>query len=387
MRPSLTWAPPFYFLYYAAAAALVPFLPLYYQEIGLTGTQIGFLAGLFPLLSWLSAPAWGALADRTGWHNLLLGVMIGGAIGFALIMSAVGTFLWLTLVVALFSFFFAPIMPVVDSITLQMLEARKEFYGQIRLWGAIGWGVAAPIVGQLTESGGILWSFWAYAVLLGLGFPLVLRLPPVQRKDPPSHRGFGTFWRDTRWLIFLAATFCGGTTLSVIGNFLFIFLDHLGADRRTLGLMLTAATLSELPVLFFSNWLLRRWSAKQLMGAALLFYAVRGVGLSALFTPLPALFLQLLHGPTFSLMWFAGVFYADRIAPTGFEATAQGLFSGVLLGIGSAAGALLGGVIYEHLGLVTLFRISGLISLVGLGLLLLEKKDVPEVRRPDTGRD
>lgn len=373
MRPSLTWAPPFYFLYYAAAAALVPFLPLYYQEVGLRGTQIGLLAGLFPLISWISAPAWGALADRIGRHNLLLGVMIGSAVGFALVLSGLKTFVWLILAVALFSFFFAPIMPVVDSITLQILGARKESYGQIRLWGAVGWGVAAPVVGQLTESGGLLWSFWAYAGLMGLGLPLVLHIPPVWQKRPSARGNFGLFWRDRRWPLFLAATFCGGMALSVIGNFLFIFLDHLGADRRTMGLTLTAATLSELPILFFSNRLLRRWSARQLIGAALLLYAVRGIGLSALTTPLPALLLQLLHGPTFSLMWFAGVFYADTIAPVGFEATAQGLFSGVLLGVGSAAGALLGGVIYEHLGLVTLFRISGLVSLVGLGLLLLEK--------------
>ncbi|MCX8066339.1 MAG: MFS transporter, partial [Anaerolineae bacterium] len=192
----------------------MPFLPLYYQEIGLTGTQIGLLAGLFPLLSWVSAPAWGALADRTGQHRLLLGVMIGGAIGFALILPVLRTFLGLILVVALFSFFFAPIMPVVDNITLQTLETRKESYGQIRLWGAVGWGVAAPIVGQLAESGGILWSFWAYAALLGFGLLFVLCIPSVQRKGPSSRGSLSLFWQDTRWLVFLAATFCGGMALS-----------------------------------------------------------------------------------------------------------------------------------------------------------------------------
>jgi PPP family 3-phenylpropionic acid transporter len=386
MRPtSLTWAPPFYFLYYAAAAALVPFLVLYYQEIGLTGSQIGFLAGLFPFISWISAPAWGALADRTGRHRLLLGVMIGGAMGWALALPALRAFAWLVPAVALFSFFFAPIMPVVDSTTMHLLGARKESYGRIRLWGAIGWGVAAPIVGQLTESGGLRWLFWAFAGLLGLCLPLVRSIPPVQRNGASPRRELRRFWKDPRWPAFLAATFCGGAVLSVIGNFLFIFLDGLGADRRTLGLMLTAATLSELPVLFLSDRMLGRWSARQLIGVALFLYAVRGAALSALSTPTPALFLQLLHGPTFSLMWFAGVSYADAIAPAGFAATAQGIFSGVLLGIGSAGGAMVGGVVYEHFGPVNLFRFAALISLVGLGFLLLRRDYEPSVR-PSGGR-
>jgi PPP family 3-phenylpropionic acid transporter len=136
------------------------------------------------------------------------------------------------------------------------------------------------------------------------------------------------------------------------------------------------ATLSELPVLFFSNRLLRRWNPPRLMGAALVFYAVRALAYTFIVVPWPALFIQLLHGPSFSLMWIAGVSYADQIAPAGLEATAQGLFAGVSLGIGAATGAFVGGLTYEHLGPLSMFRFAALAALLGIGFLfLVEKKN------------
>jgi PPP family 3-phenylpropionic acid transporter len=371
---SLLWAPPLYFLYYAAAATLLPFLVIYYQDLGLTGTQIGFLAGLPPLLSLISAPAWGVVSDITKRHKLSLIIAMSGAIVLGLALGAVKAFVWLIPAVVMFAFFSAPIMPLVDSTTISLLGGRKQDYGQIRLWGAIGWGVAAPIVGWLIETRSVMWSFWGYAGLLGLGLLIALGVPVRKPGEDFSQAGVGVFLNSPRWLIFLSVAFCGGMALSMISNFLFIFLRGLGADEFSLGLTLTVATLSELPVLFFSNRLLQRWNAQRLIGTALAFFALRALAYSFIVVPWLALFIQLLHGPTFSLMWIAGVSYADQIAPAGLEATAQGLFSGVFLGIGTAAGAFLGGWYYEQVGLVSMFRIAALTSLIGVGFLLLVGK-------------
>jgi PPP family 3-phenylpropionic acid transporter len=372
---SLPWAPPLYFLYYAAAATLLPFLTVYYQDLGLTGTQIGFLAGLPPLLSLVSAPVWGVLSDLMKQRKPSLLIAIGGAVLLALALSLVRVFTWMIPTVMLFSFFFSPIMPLVDTTTISLLGGQKERYGQLRLWGAVGWGVAAPIVGWLIETDSAAWSFWAYAAIMMLGFLIALHVPETGRIEPasPSHRRLSLV--STRWFLFLVIAFSGGMSLSMISNFLFLFLRQLGADEFTFGLTLTVATLSELPILFFSNRLLSRWNEAQLIGAALLFFAIRALAYSFIHIPWLALLIQLLHGPTFSLMWIAGVSYADRIAPPGLEATAQGLFSGVMLGLGSAAGAFLGGLLYDHVGLVMMFRLVALISLAGMGFAyLVEKK-------------
>ena len=373
---SLTWAPPFYFLYYAAAAALVPFLIVYYQDLGLTGTQIGFLAGIPPLVSLFSAPIWGALSDRTQRHKLSLLIAMSGAVLLALALSAFTAFVWLIPVVITFAFFSSPIMPLVDDTTMSLLGDEKKRYGRIRVWGAIGWGATAPVAGWLIESGSIAWSFWIYSLMMVVGFLIAVKIPIHRHAREVGHERPQRLLTSPQWVIFLIVTFGGGMAFSMISNFLFLFLRGLNADEFLLGLTLTTATLSEIPVLYFSERLLRRWNARQLMSAAMLFYAVRALAYSFIKVPWMALPIQLLHGPTFSLMWFSGVSYADEIAPAGLGATAQGLFSGVLLGIGATAGALLGGLLYDHIGIVNMFRVTAVGTLFALGfMLLMEKKN------------
>ena len=76
--------------------------------------------------------------------------------------------------------------------------------------------------------------------------------------------------------------------------------------------------------------------------------------------------IALLHGVTFAAMWSAGVSLADELAPEGLGATAQGIFSGVVFGVGAATGALLGGLLFESVGPERTFQTGGTIVLVGL---------------------
>jgi PPP family 3-phenylpropionic acid transporter len=368
---SLSWVRPLYFVYYAAAAVLSPFLVIYYQELGLKGSQIGVLAGLPALVSGVSGPIWGAFFDRTSRKRLTLLLAIAGAILLGLAISRFNSFTLLIPVVTLFAFFSSTIPPLVDSTTMAELGGQKQKYGQYRMWGAIGWGVFGPIIGWLIEVFSIQASFWTYAVLMAVGFLIALRIPVSGSLGSPSGGVLHQFLADRRWLPFLGFAFASGMVLSIISNFLFIYLRDLGANEFTLGWTLTVATLSEIPVLFFSNHLLKRWSPTQLMLAAIFLFALRSFAYTLIDAPWMALLIQLLHGSTFSLMWIAGVSYADAISPAGLHATAQGLFSGVMMGVGSGVGAFLGGWFYEQAGLVNLFRLAAMIALITGGLMLV----------------
>ena len=387
MPRALFKAKAIYFLFYAAWAALIPFLPIFYKSLGFQAGQIGLLASITPLMTLVGAPLWGGVADATRKHRrVLLGVILG-AMFSALALSQMRVFGLLALAAAAYAFFNAPIIPLIDNSVLDMLGERRGEYGKQRLWGAVGWGLSAPLAGWLAGLVGGLgqtWPFLVYFILM-IGALWVAALIPVHQE--PHERSFWSGARellsDSRWFLFLGVVFICGAGGSVITNFLFLYMSDMGAPQSLMGLALSVATLGELPVLFFSGWMLRRWGARGLLVIGMAAYVVRAVGLSFAEAPWQALIFQALHGLTFSAVWVAGVSFAREMAPKGLGATAQGLMSSVVMGLSGMTGALAGGFLFQHLGAPAMFRISALAVLIGLIVFLVTGRLLRQ-REPET---
>jgi PPP family 3-phenylpropionic acid transporter len=362
----------YYLVYYGAAASLIPYLPIYYQSIGLSGKEIGLLVAIPPLVMLVGAPIWGGLADATRQHKRLLVLAIALALVSVASLSLINRFVIFIPIVAAYALFIAPVMPLVDNTVIEMLGERRGKYGKQRFWGAVGWGIAALLVGWWVERSGLHWIFPIYIVLMGAGL-LVIWFLPVRQTSIGSRfwQGLRSLLLNWQWVFFLLLVLMGGTILSIISSFLFLYLGDMNASKTLMGLSLTVATISEMPVLFFSEHLLKRWSARGLLIFALLASVFRSLAYSFIHTPGLVLLIQLLHGVSFSAMWVAGVSYANEIAPKGMGATAQGLFSGVQLGLAGTFGGLVGGLLYENLGAAMMFRWVGMIGLAALIPFLL----------------
>lgn len=369
------YASTYYLTYYAAQAAVIPFLTIYYQGQGLSGSQIGLLAGLSPILSMLSAPFWTGLADASGRHRLVMSVSLLGVTGSVLLLMQANGLPWLALSIASFAFFSSTIIPLSDSATLNMLGGERSQYGRIRLWGSIGWGLASPLAGKLIDSFGLKAGFGGAVVLYLVVLLVSLRLSHTRaRLSVPFWHGLRQVLADRRWYSFLGLAVVGGMSLSVVSNFLFIFMNSLGASKTLMGLVMLVATISEIPVLFFMDRLLRRWGARRLMAVSIIVYALRAFLVSLAKVPEILLPIQLLHGFTFALLVGSAVTLADEMAPKGLSATAQGLFSATMGGVGVAIGAVLSGWIYEHFGAPATFQVmSGIAMAVLLVWLTLGK--------------
>src|SRR5215216_3244239 len=103
------WPFSFYFLYFAAFAALMPFFVLFYQRLGFNGPQIGLLTGVPPLITLFAAPFWTGIADAKHWHKLVMGAGITISVLSIFLLSAFTSFGAIFTLIILFNIFFSPV--------------------------------------------------------------------------------------------------------------------------------------------------------------------------------------------------------------------------------------------------------------------------------------
>lgn len=363
----------FYLLYYAAAGSLAPYLVLFYDQMGMSHLQIGVLAAVPYLATLLGAPLWAGLADALRLHKYLLPLAMLGTLPPVLLILKNRDFLTLTLLVIVYAFMYAPVIPLADNAALEMLgEANRADYGRLRIWGAIGFGLAAWGAGEWIETGGMGIAFALYLVLMGCAAVITLRFP-APRRATATHFWMGarSLSSNPRWMAFLMAVFAIGVGFSILNNYFILYLTGLGAREGLFGLSVAAAGLSELPIYFFSATLIRRLKPQGLLIASFAAFGARSLAYSLIRDPRLAIAAQLLHGPTFSALWTGGVLYASQIAPPGLGASAQAAFGVTLFGLAGGVGALLGATLYDSVGPVIMFQIAAGFSLIALCIFSL----------------
>lgn len=62
----------FYFSFHGALGVGYPYMSVFLKQIGLSAVQIGVIAGVRPVLGFISAPVWGSLADRFNMRRAML---------------------------------------------------------------------------------------------------------------------------------------------------------------------------------------------------------------------------------------------------------------------------------------------------------------------------
>jgi PPP family 3-phenylpropionic acid transporter len=196
--------------------------------------------------------------------------------------------------------------------------------------------------------------------------------------------GVRHFLTSRRWLLFLTSAFLGGLGALSVSTYLFPYMAEMGSSKSLMGVASMIATVTEFPIFFFGNRLVKRFTSQGLFVLALLMVGIRSLLFAWVSTPLAVLIVQALGGMIFPAMWVAGVSYADEYAPAGLKSTAQGLFGAASFGFGSAVGGFIGGLLLESIGGRGMFLVFGFIILGGLGIIevvkrLLPVEEVPQV--------
>lgn len=360
------WAALYFLAFFGANGAVFPYYTLYYQQAGIDSRGIGVLVAVPTLMTLFAAPAWGGLADALRLHQRLLpSALAATAVATVLLLNA-QTFPALLALVTVQAFCAAPIVSLADNAVMSLLGAERHRYGSLRLWGAVGFGVAAIVSGGLITRFGFGPSTAIYAATMALTAFVATRLPAPDLIAPPALNDLRDLLRDRRWTAFLVALLLVGTCSAILNTFFTLYMIDLGASAAVLGLAVAVAGLSELPVFLLAPRAVQRGQARGLLMFSFAAYAARALVYSLLRTPGGGVAAQALHGPSFSALWTASVTYARETAPPQWGATAQAAVGSTYFGLAVGLGALAGGLLYDRIGPVALFQLAAGFAVAGL---------------------
>lgn len=377
-RPGkLFYARAIYFCYYLALGALYPFLNLYYERVGLSGPQIGFLASLSGWLTPFAGSLWSGFADRFGLHRRLLTWALLGTLVTGFAYSLTPQFWYLLLIAQAYALFSSPISALMDSAAVEIGAETGRSFGHLRVWGTLGWIVSTSVVGYLV--GEIRQVFLVFAALMTLTVLVSLFQPPRKHTwERPVWEGIRILLGRPATLLFLLSVFLLFIANSGANQFLSIYLASIGAGSGLIGMAWAISALSEVPVMFFSAILIRKMGIRGFLSLAFLTYAARWLWLSAVRSPGEALAAQLLQGISFAAFLVGGVTYISRLAPPGLGTTAQSIFSSTTFGLGASVGAVIGGFLYQAIGLRQIYLVESGVALLAYAIFLIQGREARE---------
>lgn len=378
------WPFSFYFLYFVAFASLMPFFVLFYQSLGFDGAQIGLLTGIPPLITMVTAPFGTGVADATRRHKWVMSIGIVIAVLAIFLLPSLTNFAAVFVTIIVFSTFLAPVASLADSATMTMLGEERAMYGRVRLGGTIGWGLFAPVAGALAQYYGLKVVFWCFsAVMLINLFVSQKFVYSSHEKDSTNNGGIRILLANRRWIIFLFVAFLGGLGSSSAASYLYPYMRELGANEATMGIALTISTLTEIPMFFFGDRLVKKFGSYGLLILSLVLFGTRSILYAAIRTPAMVLIVQAFGGMIFPALWTAGVSYADEHAPMGLKSSAQGLFGAASFGFGGAVSGFISGLLLKSVGGRGMYLVLGIIIFAGLAIaegirrFFPEKEEIP----------
>jgi PPP family 3-phenylpropionic acid transporter len=366
----------FYFVYYFFVGAFVPYWGLYLQSEQFTAADIGILMSLFQISRIFAPNFWGWLADHTGkraqWIKLTAFL---GLCGFTAVFWAHG-FFWLFFVMAALSLFTSSTLPLAESLTLAHLATTNGHYSRIRMWGSLGFIVAAVVLGFMIDIAGITSLLWFLLIVQMTLFVLSYTLPE-SKVEAHEHDHF-SIWqviKQPNVIALLVGCSLMVTAHGVLYNFYSIYLSEHGYSKGMIGLLWSVGVICEIGIFMLMPKIMARFSLKSILlislTLAVLRFGMIGVAVDSLVLLVIA---QTLHAATFGSFHAASVEVITQFFKGRHQAKGQAIYNSVAYGVGGTIGGVAGGYALQYLGGQQTFMLAAIFPLLGLIVIALGLK-------------
>ena len=342
----------FYFFYFAALGALVPYWGLYLKSLGFSAVEIGELIAIIMATKIIAPNIWGWIADHSGRRMLIVRIAcLLAVITFAGVFLGQG-YWWLALVMSVFSFFWNAALPQFEATTLNHLGNETQRYSSIRLWGSIGFMLAVSGLGVLFEKTGTA-ILPQVVLLLFAGIWLASLLVPEQaaRHQTFDHEPLSkVLKRRSVWSLF-AVCFLVQASHGPYYTFYSLYLSDFGYTEIMIGQLWALGVFAEICVFLRMHRWLPAYGSRNLLLAATLLTSIRWV-LIAFFVDHVWIIVaaQILHAASFGVYHAVAIHLVHGLFTGRHQGRGQALYSSLSFGAGGALGSLAAGYLWEGLG-------------------------------------
>ncbi len=370
----------YFFLWFAGSSFLSPYLPIFYQSRGLSGFQIGLLSSIGFAVGILAAPVWGRWTDRLSAPQRLLQVAILASVASYLVLSQQTQFLPMVGIIIVSSLFSSAQEPVSAALAMRATRGTGSGFGSVRVWGSLGWSVFVLVAGLWIQNTTLQAAFYGFTISMIAGWFSLLLFRPGSPPRPPAPVRPAASEKASRYRpipALLAAVILLWTAVAGVRQFETLYFKQLGAGAELIGFTAMLSALVELPSMFASDWLTRRYGAHRVLIVGMFLDGlIRGTVL--LWPSIPVLIaVRTVIGISFSMTTVGMVAYVQEYTPHDQQTRAVALYTVVVRNIVYLFSNPLNGAIFDALGGYWLYAIALAGNFLGGTILLLARSPKP----------
>lgn len=379
-----------FFFAFAVMGSLLPYLPVYLADRGLSDPQIGWVLGVGGLAILLTPALMTLLADAHLENRTLLAGAFALA-GLALLWLLAARGFWFILAAyGLVALAIAPLSPLQDGVYFRRQQrGPTPNYHRVRVYGTVGFIVPSLLLYVwLSYDVGTGVTLLAAIITCILGTLNALRLPRLRippAAAPGPRTRLPTLAAARLMLRPRVLTFCLAMWLihlAIAGYYSFypLYLTRqIGLDTRWIGLIANLGVTVEVAFMLGFGLLVRRIGLRGLMAAGAAAMALRFALLALAPNVYVAVGTQALHGLMVLVVWVGPPIYLNARAGDAYRSSIQGLFAMLVMGSGRMIGNALAGYV-AHESLLAVFACSAGLCLLAVPLLFLALREPTEPR-------
>lgn len=351
----------------------MPLLGVYLKDsLHLSGTQIGTITSIGPIVMIFIQPLWGILCDYTQKpREVLFGTLLAtGIIGF--LYSTTATYAILVVISFALAFSQSAIIPISDSIALNYVQKGQDNYGGIRLYGSLGFAIAVFVAGRASQSFGTVIIFYLFAVFMFAGAILTSTLPKQGTNlEVNLLQGCKVLFKKREFLLFLCSSFFIFGPINANNTYFGLLIMKLGGTLTAVGIIFLLSAGSEAPFMRISSY----WMSKLGVGRILILSsAVSAIRWLFYFFEPPILLIYITtiaQGLSIGLFVPAALQYVRSLSSDSMQSTAVTLYASAGSGLGTWFSTIIGGILMDYFGIQAIYFCYFVLTCIGIFLLIL----------------